>query len=277
MWHDAGMSSVPFHHPDLSVTVLRRRASEFLLDLLAYYGEAAVTRGRSLLWSDCFSSRRAYEGAVWRLRKKGSVSISRGKDGRRLLRVAPGHEESAALRPDRYWKRRWDGWWRVLVYDIPEDERSFRNGLRKFLARLRMGYLQHSVWISPWDIRPDYADLQTSLNLESVSFLFEARTVLGRTSSDLVLEAWGFEQLADAQRDYLAASGAYLRDLRDIGLTREQLSAVARQEMMHYLHAMAADPLLPKILIPAGYQGFRVFEQHCRVSERVQHWLKVLE
>ena len=53
------------------------------------------------------------------------------------------------LRPEKFWNRKWDGIWYVLAYDVPEPQRSYRESLRRFLQRLRMGGLQGSGWVSP--------------------------------------------------------------------------------------------------------------------------------
>ena len=201
------------------------------------------------------------------------MTVARSRDGRRVLRLGRNHDAPAALCPEKHWKKSWDGWWRLLVYDVPENERAFRNGLRKFLYRLRMGYLQHSVWISPWDIRPDYADLQTTMDIHTVSVLFEARTVLGRKSSDLVLQAWDFEHLSDVQRAYIATSEAHLKELQSRPITRARVEALARQEIIDYLHAMEFDPLLPRKLLPADYHGFAAYEQHSLVVQQVRRHL----
>jgi phenylacetic acid degradation operon negative regulatory protein len=261
------------HHPNVSVTVLRRRVADFFLEVLAYYGQVAVRRGRSPMWSGCFPSRRAYCAAANRLQKKGVVEVARRPDGQRVLHVARGREMPESLNPEKHWRRPWDGIWRVLVYDVPENERSFRNGLRRLLYRLRMGYLQHSVWISPWDIRPEYADIETTLHVNSVAFLFEAYTVLGRRSSDLVLEAWDFERLAKVHQEYLAASRVSLAELRSPAVAPARVEILARQEMMAYLHAMENDPLLPNKLQPFGYLGHEVYEQHAQVAREVRQRL----
>lgn len=46
---------------------------------------------------------------------------------------------------------RWDGRWRVLVFDVPEKKRRERDVLRAMLRRLGFRYLQRSVWVYPFD------------------------------------------------------------------------------------------------------------------------------
>ncbi len=43
----------------------------------------------------------------------------------------------------------WDGKWRIVLYDIPEDEREARNAFRDHLTDLGFRKLQHSAGIYP--------------------------------------------------------------------------------------------------------------------------------
>jgi phenylacetic acid degradation operon negative regulatory protein len=251
------------HHPDISLPVLRRRATDFFLDCVMAYTQFAMTRGRSGLASSCFSSNTAYRSAVCRLRKAGIITYRKRRDGARVIALSGvGYTAPDELRPDRLWNSRWDGLWRVLVYDIEEKERGFRNGLRKYLSRLRMGYLQQSVWVSPRDLRPAYADLHTVLNVEAVSFLFESRTVLSRESRDIVLQAWDFDGLQTQQRAYLDTCAHLQEQVHSGRLCDEELSGLVRQEMLLYLDVMRPDPLLPRKLLPSGYCGMEAYKTH---------------
>lgn len=267
------MSARRLHHPDVCWPVLRRRASGFFLDCLSTYAILAVTGSRPglLLRYACFPSDRAHEAAVGRLRKAGIVTYRRrGDHARGIALTGQGWAASESLKPERLWNRAWDGRWRVLVYDIAEAEREFRNGLRRLLRRLRMGYLQDSVWVSPTDLRPWYDDLQAALNVQSVSFLFEARTVLGRGHRELVDEAWDFQRLGEAQAAYLSTCDDLLARMRAGRPEDEALGRMIRREMTAYLSVMDRDPLLPRKLLPFGYRGFEVHDEHRRFVGAVE-------
>jgi hypothetical protein len=45
--------------------------------------------------------------------------------------------------------KHWDGKWRIVLFDIPEKDRVFRNILREHLRNLKFMKLQHSVFVSP--------------------------------------------------------------------------------------------------------------------------------
>lgn len=47
--------------------------------------------------------------------------------------------------------KRWDGRWRVLIFDIPEKRRGLREKVRHTIALAGFVRLQDSVWIYPYD------------------------------------------------------------------------------------------------------------------------------
>jgi phenylacetic acid degradation operon negative regulatory protein len=53
----------------------------------------------------------------------------------------------------------WDKKWRVVIFDIPEKERSQRDFLRKQLKWLGFKELQKSVWIFPYDIKKETEEM----------------------------------------------------------------------------------------------------------------------
>lgn len=47
--------------------------------------------------------------------------------------------------------KKWDGKWRVLIFDIPEKIRFVRDNIRVALLNIGFMRLQNSVWIYPYD------------------------------------------------------------------------------------------------------------------------------
>ena len=47
--------------------------------------------------------------------------------------------------------RRWDGKWRVLIFDIPEYRANLRHKIRDTLRTIGFVRLQNSVWVYPYD------------------------------------------------------------------------------------------------------------------------------
>ena len=47
---------------------------------------------------------------------------------------------------------RWDGKWRIVIYDVPEIRKKDRDYLRRLLIQHGFSLLQASVWISPYPV-----------------------------------------------------------------------------------------------------------------------------
>lgn len=63
-------------------------------------------------------------------------------------------------------KRRGDGKWEMVAFDIPEKKRGARNDLRFYLKILGYKQLQQSVWISPYEVLRETQHLVKKYNLE---------------------------------------------------------------------------------------------------------------
>ncbi len=257
------MSLYPFHHPDICPTVIRRCATDTLLDLIASGLQITTSRGKCL-WGTWSSSESAYYSAVSRLRKKGLVA-ERGGEGRAPVfeLTAEGRTRVSEVCSRREpWARKWNGIWYQIAYDVPEAERATREVLRAFLKRLRLGCLQKSVWVTPKDIRPDYADLVQASRIDLFSVLFECRTVLNRPAAEIVRMAWDMDRLRRGQEWYLQVCEENLARARAGTLSRNMLYALAGEELNAYVTVMKDDPLLPRPLWPAGYKGDEVWRFH---------------
>lgn len=74
------------------------------------------------------------------------------KDGR--MRLTKRGMTQLALLESRYvlHKRpKWDGRWRVLVFDVPEYRKTVRDKIRRTLMHIGFVRLQDSVWVYPYD------------------------------------------------------------------------------------------------------------------------------
>ena len=259
------MNKSLFHHPDFCPRVMARCVTAELLDLILMDAEILATRGWSLIRGSMRQHSATFYQAQWRLRQAGLVVRQRRGGCTAELTLTPAGDGKLPpeVRPRRLWETRWSGRWSVLVYDVPETDRRYRNVLRDFLRRLRMGCLQGSVWISPRDIRPDYADLMEAGGLKGMAYLFEARTVLRQPAADLVRDAWNWPRLASGHAWYLSATDRILADLAAGRWSmRAQLLGLAREEAGAYRSVMSDDPLLPRDLWPSDYAGERVFNRH---------------
>jgi phenylacetic acid degradation operon negative regulatory protein len=260
-----------FHHPDWSLPVVKRRLSEEWIDLMQDVGEALATNGRSLIWNKSYPSQTAYNMAMSRLRKAGLIvrSDTTGKLPSLRLTTEGQNRLPVYHRPEELWNTKWNGIWYMLIFDVPEKERHYRDMLRRFLKRLRMGCLQKSVWVTPRDIRPAYDDLEQAANVHAVSYLLESRTVLHQETAEIVDNSWNFDWLNTLHERYLSVFGNNLKLLKRGNISAESVMDLLYAEAEAYIQCMRPDPLLPNELLPRIYQGKEVFYLHGKIRKSI--------
>jgi DNA-binding transcriptional regulator PaaX len=96
-------------------------------------------------------------------RQKESINASRNRLMRRGLLEFKGKSLCLTKRGESVLRRleakdfrlkkpkRWDGKWRVLIFDIPEKRKVLRERVREMLTMIGFVRLQDSVWIYPYD------------------------------------------------------------------------------------------------------------------------------
>jgi DNA-binding transcriptional regulator PaaX len=68
----------------------------------------------------------------------------------------------------------WDGKWRIVIYDIPEEHAIARRLLQERLLRYGCIMLQKSTWITPFPCRNDVVALSTYYGVSAYISYFEA-------------------------------------------------------------------------------------------------------
>lgn len=206
-------------------------------------------------WLESMETQRSTE-RVYRLTKKG------------CLRALGG------CHPEERWNREWDGKWRIVVFDLPENKRGLRNELRRQLRAAKFGGLQGSVWVSPDSVHA----VRETLNKKAISCgaltFFEGTTCGGERNSDVVTSAWDFRIIHRAYEDY----ADHARQMPGDGTNRflDSLVEWGRQEMELWKICMDVDPLLPRPLWPKNYPGEKVWKERVSCLRRAgKHACKI--
>lgn len=69
-------------------------------------------------------------------------------------------EGSEALVP-----KSWDGFWRIVILDIPENRKSEREALRYLLKKANFVCVKNTVWVSPHPYEHLFTNIKKDLNL----------------------------------------------------------------------------------------------------------------
>ncbi len=161
--------------------------------------------------------------------------------------------------PEVRWSRRWDGWWREFVFDLPCSHHKARSTLVRWLRNHGFGYLQDSVWISP-DPSGDIARSLRPFQEDAGSFtLFECRCARGFSNAALVAAAWPLGEIRERYAAYQRFASDAIRRLRHRRFHPRDLFLLMREERTRWSAAFELDPLLPKALWPRDYEGHRAW------------------
>lgn len=105
------------------------------------------------------------------LKKQRYVSIDELQDGRITIRITKqGMMRALSYQVDRIQippQKRWDGLWRVVIFDIEEKHRRLRDIFRRRLVQLNFFPLQKSVFVCPY---PCFDEIEFLRELYGVAF-----------------------------------------------------------------------------------------------------------
>jgi|SRR3989338_1092069 len=121
--------------------------------------------------------------AITRLVQRGLLE-RRKENGKSMLRLTKKGERNASrLYLENFFSfsrpRRWDGRWRIVVFDVWERRREVRRRLREVLRNTGFVRLQDSVWIFPYDCEELIAFMRTDLRLGRAVLYFVADGIEG--------------------------------------------------------------------------------------------------
>ncbi len=106
---------------------------------------------------------------VGRLEKQGLVKIENNSKRQKVVRLT----KSGKIKLKEYElekltinkPKRWDGKYRIIIFDIKEWKRSTRNKLRAWFQHLGLIRLQNSVWVYPYDCQEVVALLKANYHI----------------------------------------------------------------------------------------------------------------
>jgi DNA-binding transcriptional regulator PaaX len=197
-----------------------------------------------------------------RLEQRQLVESEEGPADERVHRLtAQGRLHALGGRdPEARWARRWDGRWRLAVFDVPVGQDAQRKRLVRYLRDRAFGYLQKSVWVSPDPLSDERGILAGStVDVESL-ILFEGRPCAGESDQEIVAAAWNFERINRRYQACLEVLSARPSSPVTGDAAARAFRRWAAEERLTWLAAVSEDPLLPECLSPAGYLGARTWQ-----------------
>lgn len=96
----------------------------------------------------------SFNRSLARLKNTGLIIFKKTERGNFARLTFKGQEKLRQLRVNNFQikkPKKWDGKWRMLIFDIREERKGTRDKIRFTLKRIGFLRLQDSVWVYPYD------------------------------------------------------------------------------------------------------------------------------
>lgn len=80
----------------------------------------------------------------------------------------------------------WDGYWRMVMLDLPESRKSERNSLRYILKKAGFVMLKNSVWVSPYPLEHLFMNIKKDMGLATEITILVTQLIDPETEQELV-------------------------------------------------------------------------------------------
>lgn len=133
-------------------------------------------------------------------------------------------------------KKKWDGNFMIVIYDIEKKKNRERDRLRAKLKELGFGMLQESVWVSPYHFEEDFQEFIESNKLEDFVYVLRAKTLMTTDYKKIVTKIWNVDKLNEEYQNILDLIQKGEKDKKRL--------------WEDYFTVVIKDPFLPKELLP---------------------------
>lgn len=249
-------------------SLARSFVGSWLRDLDGWVATADVVR----LLGDAGVSPSSARTALSRLKGKG-VLVAQARDGVPGYRLADDAHPMLARGDRRIYghrQMRADEPWMLVVFSVPEAQRSLRHRMRAQLTWLGCGSVTPGVWIGPGHLLTETRQVLEEVRLLGFATLFTTGTpVTDGSLADAVPRWWDLDELATRYEDFLAVA-------RPVAQRWAVGTQPARQAFADHLHVIDAwrsipylDPGLPEDLLPAHWPGAEGVALFARLQQRL--------
>ena len=106
------------------------------------------------------------------------------KQGKKKIHTLELESDTALMNPS------WDGFWRIILLDLPENRKSERESLRYLLKKAGFVCLKNSAWISPFPFEHLFTNIKEDLGLSSEMMIIVTE-MIDEESKKVLFETFG--------------------------------------------------------------------------------------
>lgn len=230
-------------------------------DYISHYGNRIWIGSLIRLLHEFGHNDQSVRAAISRMNKQGWVQAEKignksfySLTDRGIKRIEEAAKRIFKLKPDE-----WDGKWRILLYNIPEEIRNLRDELRKELVWSGFGTMSNSCWISANIQESQVYDLIAKYEINEYIDFFIANYDGPHENQRLVEKSWNLDEINEKYQEFISEySQKYIIDRNKInkGQMTDAECFVERSKLVHeYRKFLFVDPGLPEELLPKKWLG----------------------
>jgi len=243
-------------------------------DYIRHYGSQIWIGSLIQLLKPFGYNEQAVRVQVSRMMKQGLLQSERkgNKSYYELTERGISRVDEAARRIYKLDPHEWDGMWRVVMYNIPEEKRQVRDDFRKELQWSGFGNLSNGCWVSPNNFEKEIHLLVSKYNIEEYVHLFLSKHIGPQPDIQLVEKCWRLEEIGEKYEEFIDNySKKYIvhQSVIQSGEMTDEECFIERANLVHvYRKFLFIDPFLPKELLPERWIGNHaalLFNQYYKV------------
>lgn len=161
--------------------------------------------------------------------------------------------------------QKWDGRWRIVIFDIKEKKKFLRDGLRNKLLSLGFGMWQRSVYITPHAIGQEINQyLQSRRLFPSCACLVARRSDLGDDKA-LAKKVWHLNEFDEKYNGFINDCQWLAKKAMREGIGEKEIGNLWQE----YKDLLLRDPHLPHELLPADWLAEKAREEFVRFCSNI--------
>ena len=230
-------------------------------DFIQYYGGEIWIGSLIRLMNDFGISESSVRGATLRMMQQNFFQVRKigNKSYYSLTPKGKRNQEEGVRRVYTIKNHKWDGFWRVLIYSMPEEMRDLRNQVRKELSWLGFGMVSGSTWLSPNPLEKQVMNMLENYNLKGYAMLFTSSSILSHEPHEIIARGWNLERIQQQYSQFIANLRPKFEVLREKAWNNElsdQEAFIERTKLVHeYRKFLFDDPGFPQDLLPDNWNG----------------------
>jgi DNA-binding transcriptional regulator PaaX len=174
--------------------------SKKILEILGKKSAVSVAELNNLITTPCPLLRKegvknsyAITRSLKNLKEEGLIEQISSSQNEYARLTKEGRKKVHALELDsdtNLMKTSWDGLWRIILLDLPENRKSERESLRYLLKKAGFVCLKNSAWISPFPFEHLFANIKKDLGLTTEMMILVTENI-DEESKKVLFETFG--------------------------------------------------------------------------------------